>query len=151
MKVKISNLMYVVGLIIIIMDQWLKFYIRNNLEIGREIKLLPQIISLTYLQNTGAAWSFMEGNSIFFIVIALFAISIFSYFIFKNKDDFYLKTGLILMLSGTVGNLIDRFICGFVTDMFKLDFVNFPVFNIADASLSIGVVIIILSLLLEKE
>ncbi|WP_429970909.1 signal peptidase II [Fructilactobacillus sp. Tb1] len=146
---------YQVGLIVIsisllIVDQLVKLLTRMNLNLGQEVTFIPGVLSFTYLQNTGAAWSFMEGNSIFFVIVALFAICIFSYLLLKNQDNKIMSLGVILMLTGTLGNLFDRIFKGFVTDMIKIDFINFPIFNIADMSLTFGVIILLFSLLKEE-
>ncbi|POH09527.1 signal peptidase II [Fructilactobacillus sanfranciscensis] len=137
-------------IILLIFDQLIKFQTRVNIKLGQEIKIIPKILSFTYLQNTGAAWSFMEGNSIFFLLVAIFAILVFIYLLYKCRNEYFISLGIALMLTGTVGNLIDRIKFGFVTDMIKIDFINFPIFNIADMCLTFGVIILLFSLLKEE-
>ncbi|POH15715.1 signal peptidase II [Fructilactobacillus sanfranciscensis] len=137
-------------IILLIFDQLIKFQTRINIKLGQEIKIIPKILSFTYLQNTGAAWSFMEGNSIFFLLVAIFAILVFIYLLYKCRNEYFISLGIALMLTGTVGNLIDRIKFGFVTDMIKIDFINFPIFNIADMCLTFGVIILLFSLLKEE-
>ena len=71
---KYHVLLLFITIILLIFDQLIKFQTRVNIKLGQEIKIIPKILSFTYLQNTGAAWSFMEGNSIFFLLVAIFAI-----------------------------------------------------------------------------
>lgn len=147
---KYHFLLLIITISLLILDQIVKFQTRLNIKLGEEVTVIPQIFSLTYLQNTGAAWSFMQGNSIFFVLIAFLAILIFIYLLYKFKSNCLISLGITLMLTGTIGNLIDRIKFGFVTDMFKIDFINFPVFNIADMCLTFGVIILLFSLLKEE-
>ncbi|WP_103467742.1 signal peptidase II [Fructilactobacillus sanfranciscensis] len=147
---KCHVLLLFITIILLIFDQLIKFQTRVNIKLGQEIKIIPKILSFTYLQNTGAAWSFMEGNSIFFLLVAIFAILVFIYLLYKCRNEYFISLGIALMLTGTVGNLIDRIKFGFVTDMIKIDFINFPIFNIADMCLTFGVIILLFSLLKEE-
>ena len=147
---KYHVLLLFITIILLIFDQLIKFQTRVNIKLGQEIKIIPKILSFTYLQNTGAAWSFMEGNSIFFLLVAIFAILVFIYLLYKCPNEYFISLGIALMLTGTVGNLIDRIKFGFVTDMIKIDFINFPIFNIADMCLTFGVIILLFSLLKEE-
>ncbi|NDR77650.1 signal peptidase II [Fructilactobacillus sanfranciscensis] len=147
---KYHVLLLFITIILLIFDQLIKFQTRVNIKLGQEIKIIPKILSFTYLQNTGAAWSFMEGNSIFFLLVAIFAILVFIYLLYKCRNEYFISLGITLMLTGTVGNLIDRIKFGFVTDMIKIDFINFPIFNIADMCLTFGVIILLFSLLKEE-
>lgn len=147
---KYHVLLLFITIILLIFDQLIKFQTRVNIKLGQEIKIIPKILSFTYLQNTGAAWSFMEGNSIFFLLVAIFAILVFIYLLYKCRNEYFISLGIALMLTGTVGNLIDRIKLGFVTDMIKIDFINFPIFNIADMCLTFGVIILLFSLLKEE-
>ncbi|MEN3240140.1 signal peptidase II [Fructilactobacillus sanfranciscensis] len=147
---KYHVLLLFITIILLIFDQLIKFQTRVNIKLGQEIKIIPKILSFTYLQNTGAAWSFMEGNSIFFLLVAIFAILVFIYLLYKCRNEYFISLGIALMLTGTVGNLIDRIKFGFVTDMIKIDFINFPIFNVADMCLTFGVIILLFSLLKEE-
>ncbi|WP_395318453.1 signal peptidase II [Fructilactobacillus frigidiflavus] len=147
---KYRFLLLIITISLIFLDQIIKFQTRLNISLGKEITFIPHILSITYLQNTGAAWSFMQGNSIFFLLVAFIAILIFIYLLYKYQTDKLISLGIVLMLTGTIGNLIDRIKFGFVTDMFKVDFINFPIFNIADMCLTFGVLILIFQLLTEE-
>ncbi|WP_252895222.1 signal peptidase II [Fructilactobacillus florum] len=75
----------------------------------------------------------------------------FSYFLITNRNNAWLFWGLSLMLTGTVGNLLDRLVNGFVTDMLKLEIFNFPIFNLADCYLTLGVLLIMIGILRGEE
>jgi signal peptidase II len=129
-------------------DQLIKFWIVNNIDLGSVISFIPGV-SLTYLQNTGAAWSMLEGKQIFFYVVSIIAVVAIIYFWIKTKHNLMLQLGLSLVLAGTLGNFIDRIVHTFVVDMFQLDFINFPIFNFADACLTIGFIFIFIGFLKE--
>lgn len=138
--------------VIIGLDQLMKFWTVENLFIGQEQNLIPNVFSLTYLQNTGGAFSLLEGQRIFFIIISIVAVIVVVYFLHKYlKESKWLTIGLSLFLAGAIGNFIDRFRLGYVVDMFQLDFINFPIFNIADMALTIGVALIIVYLFLDER
>lgn len=147
---KYHFLLFIIIISLLILDQVVKFETRLKLNLGQEVEVIPKLLSITYLQNTGAAWSFMQGNSIFFLLVAFIAILIFIYLLYKYQNNKLISLGIALMLTGTLGNLIDRIKFGFVTDMFKFDFINFPIFNIADMCLTFGVMILLFQLLKEE-
>lgn len=104
--------------------------------------LIPNFISISYKENTGAAGSILEGQTTFLIVVSiifLVAMLVFDYFL-KDKHWFYsLSFGLIG--AGALGNLFDRIVFGYVRDFIKLEFIYFPfIFNVADMALTVGVV-----------
>lgn len=105
------------------------------------VNLIPDVLSLHYSENTGAAWSFLSG-SVFFLammsILFLIVLIVFSHK-FKEKSIFYsISYGFII--GGAFGNLFDRLIHGYVKDFFKTEFMNFPIFNLADTFLIIGVI-----------
>lgn len=114
---------------------------------GESIELIPSFFKITYAQNTGAAWSVLEGHMTFFYVVTIIALILLGWY-FKNLKDYQIvqKIGVILMIAGTLGNFIDRLLFQFVRD--SLDFrildYNFPIFNIADILLVSGVFLLII-------
>lgn len=122
------------------LDQLVKWWIIGNVEVGETILANP-ILSLTHLHNHGAAWSMLEGKLWFFYIITLVAVVVLVYMIYKNRQDSkWLTVGLSLILAGAIGNFIDRLHLKYVVDMFQLEFINFPIFNIADVSITLGVI-----------
>lgn len=131
----------------ILLDQVTKFLIAGNMELYDKIPVIPGFFSITYTHNTGAAWSMLEGKMIFFYVITLVAMVLLIWFFKTLKENQYLsKIGIVLMVVGTLGNFIDRLAFQYVRDF--LDFIifgyDFPIFNIADTCLCIGIVFIII-------
>ncbi|MDP8203506.1 MAG: signal peptidase II [Candidatus Tenebribacter mawsonii] len=150
---------YWVTLIVIVLDQVSKYLVRASMEFGEIIKLSPKLIWLTYVQNTGAAFSLSFGspqlNRILFIIISLIATILIVYLSTKSKNK-YEVLSFALILGGALGNLIDRIYLGSVTDFIWCDFpdvimTRWPVFNIADSSIVIAIVLMIATTFFQKE
>lgn len=129
-------------------DQALKAYVANNIGTLRFHEVIPGILSITHITNTGAAWSMLEGKMVFFYIVTIIAAIILIYlFIKSDKKDYLYRFSLLFLLAGTIGNAIDRFTRHYVVDMFSFDFINFPIFNLADTYITIGVILIFASLI----
>ena len=110
------------------------------------IPIIRNVFHLTYVNNTGAAFSLLQGKTSFFIVVTILALFFALYFYFKvDKEKVWLRLGIALALGGALGNLIDRLRFGKVIDFF--DFRIWPVFNIADCAVVVGVILICWELL----
>ncbi len=143
---------FLLSALIVGLDQWLKFWIVANLELGEVQNLIPNILSLTYIQNTGAAWSILEGQMVFFTIITTIAVIVVTYLLIRyRQENKFLTIGLALVLAGAIGNFIDRVRLNYVVDMFQTDFMNFPIFNVADMSLVIGVGLIFIYTLFDEQ
>lgn len=138
-------------LILTICDQLLKSWVASSIVLGGSKQLIPGIIELTNLRNSGAAWSIFEGQQTFFTIITIIAIIVIGYFIWQYRKNISMLIGLSLIMAGTIGNFIDRLSQGYVVDMFETTFINFPIFNIADMCLTIGVIWLIICILKEKD
>ena len=144
---------YLLAALLIIIDQITKWNIVQNFELYQEKVIVPGFFSLFYIQNEGAAWGIFQGKMVFFYLVTLIVVGYLVYMFQQEKN----KTKLVgisfaLILSGAIGNFIDRLLNGYVVDMFRLDFINFPIFNVADVCLTVGVVLILIHVLFfEKE
>ena len=151
---KINKLIYFVVLPVLVsiiaIDLLTKSFIAEKLN-GNVIVAIPGIFNFTYVQNYGAAWSIFSGSKLFLILISFIFIVLLSiFYIFENKRGALFQVGIGLMLGGAIGNLIDRIALGYVRDFVQFDFwKTFPVFNIADVAITIGVVLIAISLLVS--
>jgi signal peptidase II len=111
------------------------------------------VFKLVYVENTGAAFSILQNSTNFLIILSIIALVISFYVALKNIEDIYFKGFLFLSIltSGILGNLVERLMFGHVRDFFNLTFVNFPIFNISDIFINIGVFGIIILILLSKK
>lgn len=139
MKKKI--ILAVVSILIIMLDQ-----ISKLIMIDKNINILPQVLSFSYTQNTGVAFGLISNNIIFVIIFNIVILGIIIKFLKENNEsiDYTVLVSLILILSGGIGNLIDRILKGYVVDFIKFDFINFPIFNVADISITLGIFILVI-------
>ncbi|PWH14323.1 MAG: signal peptidase II [Anaerolineae bacterium] len=153
MKKLIWDYAFLVGLaaVIIALDQWTKELVRRNLQLGEvwsPWEALTPYARIVHWKNSGAAFGILQGfGGIFMILAIVVAIMIFVYFPQVPRRDWSLRIALGLQLGGAVGNLIDRLTQGYVTDFISVG--TFPVFNIADSSISIGVAVLALGIWLK--
>ena len=138
--------LFVLPLAVVILNQFSKYIVVENMALGESIPIIEEVFHLTYILNPGAAFGMFAHNRLFFIAIAVIVIGII---IWARKEilasPWEVKAGCGLFLGGAIGNLIDRARQGLVIDFF--DFRIWPVFNIADIAICIGVGLIIWNLL----
>lgn len=138
---------------VIALDQWTKYLVRFNLERGETwspFEWLSPYARIIHWTNTGAAFGLFKSGGLFFTVIAiLVSIAILYYYPRVPSSQVALRLALSLQLGGAVGNLIDRLIHGIVTDFISVG--SFPVFNVADSCISIGVAILIAAMWVEER
>lgn len=141
---------YVPMLVFLVLDQLLKYWIRSNMTIGQSIPVISGIFHITYIENPGAAFGILANHRILFLLltIAITGIMVYLYLSLRNKKSLA-ALSLGLVISGAVGNFIDRFLRGTVTDMF--DFQIWPIFNIADICICIGIAILCYVLIFKGE
>lgn len=127
------------ALVLVILDQVVKYLVLTYIPLGEYVPFLPHIVCLTYVQNTGAAFSMFSQHTWILALISLVMSVVLAVALWKNFFTHPLgKVTLALLLAGAVGNLIDRTLRGFVVDMFQLLFMNFAVFNVADICVVVG-------------
>lgn len=124
------------------LDQLLKWWVTANLEVGQSAALLPGIVRLTRLHNTGAAWSSFSGKTGVLAVVTIILMAAVAWLVVKKLVRHPLGlTAAMLVLGGGVGNMIDRLFRGYVVDMFDLEFMDYPIFNLADIFVVVGVIL----------
>lgn len=138
----------------VVADQFSKQVIVNYIELGTKKEIIPNFFYINHVRNSGAAWSMFEGQQTLFIIITALAIIYFGYMLFRTKYKSKIEMiSYLLIIGGAIGNLIDRISFKYVVDF--LDFYifsyDFPVFNIADSFLTIGVILYLLSIILENS
>lgn len=144
-------LIIVVGIILTVADQLIKLWALSSLEPIGSITIIENIFSLTYVENRGAAWGMMAGAKWYLIIMPIVIIvAAIAYLIIKKLSDPLLLWSVMLIVSGGLGNLIDRIFRGFVVDYLHATFIDFPVFNLADCCITIGAGLLILYVILSE-
>ena len=113
--------------------------------------IIPHLINFKSSKNTGAAWGIFSGSTTGLIIVTFVAVAlIIVYAIWSKKQSYLFSTSISLIVSGAVGNLIDRLFFGYVRDFIQFDFwKSFPIFNLADAALTIGVICLLIYYLIQ--
>ena len=150
---KAYGLMILVSAFLIGLDQYTKYVVRTNLDFG-EIwmpwKWLEPYARIIHINNTGAAFGLFKGaNSIFMILAVIVAGVIIYYYPSISRKDWMIRLALAMQLAGAVGNLIDRVLFGRVTDFISMG--TFAVWNVADASITVGVVVLLVGIWLQDN
>lgn len=148
---KKRGMVAVIVLLLIALDQWVKAYVVQQIPLGEVRPWIPNFVSLTYLQNRGAAFSMLQDQQWLFVIITLVVMVGAIWYLHKHMEDsLWMVLGLTLIIAGGLGNFIDRISQGFVVDMFHLDFINFAIFNVADSYLTVGVIFLFIAMLKEE-
>ncbi|WP_445659502.1 signal peptidase II [Aeribacillus sp. FSL M8-0254] len=147
-------LKYLITLFVIALDQWTKWLIVKNMEIGESIEIINGFLYITSHRNKGAAWGILQNQMVFFYVVTIIVVVAIIYYMQKYaKQNAMLGVALSLMLGGAIGNFIDRLFRKEVVDFIHTYIFgyNFPIFNIADSSLTIGVILLFIYFLFFEE
>ena len=144
-----SRKVYIISIIIFIIDQISKAIISTYLKLNESINIIEDFFYIKYINNTGASWGILENNRILLIILSIIAILILLRYMFSFKNTRLNICGFGFLLGGILGNLSDRVLYGYVKDFFDFIIFNydFPVFNIADIFIVLGVIILIISIL----
>jgi signal peptidase II len=139
--------------LIVAVDQWTKYLVRSRLGVGETwmpLGWLAPYARVIHWNNTGAAFGLFPSASLVFTIVALLvSVAILIYFPRVPSSQWPLRAALVLQFAGALGNLIDRVVLGTVTDFISVG--TFPVFNLADASISIGVAVLVAGMWLEER
>jgi len=147
---------YGLAAFVVLLDQWTKWLIVKNMEYGERIVLLDPWFGILSHRNRGAAWGMLEGQMWLFSIVTVAVICAIVYFYHKEaKGKPIFQVGLMLLLGGAIGNFIDRLFRGEVVDfvdvLIPIIKYDFPIFNVADAALTIAVVILMIGLIMEDK
>ena len=134
-------------------DQLTKYLTVANIELFEKMPFLPGFLSLTYVQNTGAAFSMFEGMQWLFAVlfVALTGLIVWEYFKARMPFSAFDRWCIAAIYGGGLGNMIDRIRMGYVVDMIKTEFMVFPVFNVADCFITCGCIALMVSLIFVNK
>ena len=123
-------------------DQLLKYWVVRHLEIGQSAAFLPGLVRLTRLHNTGAAWGSFSGSTALLTAVTAVLLIAVAWLVLKKIVRHPLGLcAAMLVLGGGIGNMIDRICRGYVVDMFDLEFMDYPIFNLADCFVVVGVIL----------
>ena len=150
------RLLYYFGLaiVVVIIDQWSKWLIVKYMQVGQSIEIYPNLFYLTSHRNKGAAWGMLQGQMWLFFLLTIIVVIGIIYYLMKNaKEKTVQSIGLSFILGGAIGNFLDRIFRKEVVDFLHIYIFHydFPIFNFADSSLTIGVVFLIIAMLLEDR
>ncbi|MBH8552142.1 lipoprotein signal peptidase [Nostocaceae cyanobacterium CENA357] len=141
-----NRLFWIAAFIAFFLDQITKYWVVQTLSLGETLALLPGIFHITYVTNTGAAFSLLSGKVEWLrwlsLGVSLVLIALACFGPVLNRWD---QLGYGLILGGAIGNGIDRFVLGYVVDFLDFRLINFAVFNIADSFISIGIICLLIA------
>ena len=143
------GLSLIVAIVILIIDQLTKKIITATMNIGDSYEVIPHFLNITSHRNNGAAWGILSGKMGFFYIITLIILAVLIIFYIKEtKYNAFMQVAISLLFAGALGNFIDRLFNGEVVDFIDTSIFgyDFPIFNIADSSLTIGVIFVIIAL-----
>ncbi|OQY85277.1 MAG: signal peptidase II [Anaerolineae bacterium UTCFX3] len=141
--------------LIVALDQWTKWLVRTNIPFGGSwlpdgLGWLMPYARIVHWYNTGAAFGmFQNGNAAFTALAIVVILVILYYYPLVEKSEWYLRLALAMQLAGAAGNLVDRLTIGKVTDFISVG--AFPVFNVADSSITVGVIVLLLGVWLKER
>ena len=139
--------MAIVGIIVLAIDQLTKFLVATQMSLGESIPVIGEYLKITSHRNSGAAWGMFEGRMLFFYIITV-AVLVFLIYFYKTeaKNNLLMQVGITLLMAGALGNFIDRLSFQEVVDFVDVLIINydFPIFNVADSALTVGVIILLI-------
>ncbi|MDP9728411.1 signal peptidase II [Alicyclobacillus tolerans] len=137
-------MLYGIALLVFALDQLIKWMVRSHMTPGQLVPVLPPWVDLDYIQNPGGAFSILPHHTWLFILVAFVVIAAVIYVDIRYKPSPSIRIALGLVLGGALGNMSDRIFIGKVTDYVYLQFIHFPIFNLADVCIDAGVILLII-------
>lgn len=137
------------SVLIVILDQLSKFVVHTTMNLYDSFQVIPYLLNFTYIRNEGIAFGiYFEGAKTIFIILPIL-ITVYLFYLLKNEEfqDKFSQLALYLIIAGAIGNIIDRVFRGYVIDFidFHLNGMHWYVFNIADSSVTIGLIFLLYS------
>ena len=139
--------------ILVLLDQFAKRAVVENMALGESINIIDGFFSLTYVRNYGAGFSILQNATFFLLAMTVIACGVLFYMLMtSDKKDLYAKMSYLLIISGAIGNFIDRIRFSYVVDFldFNIFGYNYPVFNVADCFVTVGCFMLIIKVLRES-
>jgi len=143
---------YFISILVVVLDHLSKWIVLNKMDLYQSIPIIEGWFHFTSTRNRGAAFSILQGQRWFFIVLTLFVVAFIGYYLYRiHKTQKLFSLSLALILGGAIGNLIDRVRFGEVVDFIDVRIINFAVFNIADSAITIGVILMLWDVFINKN
>lgn len=152
-RIKQALIYLLVVLLLILLDQVSKAHTVRYIG-NQTIDLIPNVLALTYVKNTGAVWGIGQGQTWLFALMTPLCIGLLIFLYIKTPRDKkfrLIRIDIAVIIAGAVGNLIDRLFNGYVVDMIYFKLIDFPVFNIADSYITVGVIVLVGFILFWKD
>lgn len=137
----------ILTIVFFLIDLGSKILVNNSIDLYDSIKIIDNFFYITYVRNTGAAWSMFAGNRWMLVIVSLIIIVLIILYMIKNKPGSKLeKIGYSMILGGSIGNLFDRIVYGYVIDFFDFYIFgyDYPIFNLADSFILVGVLLLVI-------
>lgn len=144
----------IIAAVLIVADYITKLWAERVLTKISSIPLIENVFHLTYVENRGIAFGMFSGGRVVFIAVSIIVMAVLLIIVFKTPKDtrtVWLKGGTSLVIAGAIGNLIERLVKGYVVDFFDFRLINFPVFNVADIAVCVGVVMLLIHFLFAED
>ncbi len=145
--------MIILTILVILVDFFSKYMVSKLMTVNETIDLIDNFLRITYVKNTGAAFSIFSNNTILVIIISVVIIGFLLFYIYKNKGNNKLENvSYAFILGGAIGNLIDRLVYGYVIDFLDFEILSYdaPIFNLADTFIVIGVILFLINTLRSR-
>lgn len=140
-------MMIFLTIVFLVIDIVSKLVVSNLMNVNESIRVIRDFFYITYVRNTGAAWSIFAGETWLLIIVSLIIMFLIVWYIYKNRPKSKLEiVGYSMVLGGAIGNFIDRVIYGYVIDFFNFYIFgyDYPIFNLADSFILIGVILLVI-------
>lgn len=142
---------YVIAALVYVCDQGVKWFIQSHMFIGQSISVIPAVLYIDYIRNPGAAWSTFANQRFFLILVSLVVSVAIVVLAHKSRRTTWTTIAYGLVLGGALGNLTDRAVYGNVVDFIYFKIINFPVFNVADSAVVIGIAMLLFKSVLASK
>lgn len=145
--------MIILTILVILVDFFSKYIVSKLMTVNETINLINNFFRITYVKNTGAAFSIFSNNTILVIIISVVVIGFLLFYIYKNKGNNKLENvSYAFILGGAISNLIDRLVYGYVIDFLDFEILSYdaPIFNLADTFIVIGVILFLINTLRSR-
>lgn len=146
MQIRKNRIFWIVAIVGFVVDQLTKYAIAQTFKLGQTVPIIPNVFHFTYVRNTGAAFSLFTGQVGLLRWLSLaVSLGLMGLGLFYPGLNRWEKLGYGFILSGAFGNGIDRFLLGYVVDFLDFKLINFPVFNLADVFINVGIICLLIA------